>query len=209
MIIYKLNLNDGGYSVQELKTIGEDTSAYEYLDQDERLSVAKRICYSKMDYNSDKPIYIEPPRRVKDPWFQPKSNPSTGYIAFSFIKPDEKIKNIFFKEIERYLNHEINHEKNELNKVTRNYEEIYKQKDQFLSLIFKKKAESRSKEEVVSPTAEPVTIQEANKLLYQEWKKLISTDCPNPRLLVAYQMACKALETVNKEEDKETDDLER
>ena len=61
----------------------------------------------------------------------------------------------------------------------------------------------------MSPTAEPVTIQEANKLPYQEWKKLISTDCPNPRLLVAYQMACKALETVNKEEDKETDDLER
>ena len=208
MTIYKLNLNDNGYSVQELETIGEDTSAYEYLNQGERLSVSKRICYSKMDYNSDNPIYIEPPRRVKDSWFQPKSNSSTGYIAFSFIKPDEKIKNIFFKEIERYLNYEISREKNELNKVTIKYDEIYKQKEQFLSLIFKKK-ENCSKEEIISPSAEPVTIQEANKLLYQEWKKLVNTDCPNPRLLVAYQMACKALETIDKEENKETDDLER
>lgn len=135
MIIYKLNLNDGGYSVQELKTIGEDTSAYEYLDQDERLSVAKRICYSKMDYNSDKPIYIEPPRRVKDPWFQPKSNPSTGYIAFSFIKPDEKVKTAFIKEIQACIDITIEDFAEELESATRRYNNITAEKERFLSFI--------------------------------------------------------------------------
>ena len=168
MTIYKLNLNDNGYSVQELETIGEDTNAYIYLDQGEHLSVFKGICYSKMDYNNDNPIYIEPPRKAKDPWFQQlKNNPSADYIAFSLIKPDEKIKNIFFKEIERYLNHEIDREKNELYKITRKYEYIYGQKEQFLSLVSKEK-ENCSKEDIISPTAKPVTTKEANKLLYQE-----------------------------------------
>ncbi len=48
--------------------------------------------------------------------------------------------------------------------------------------------------EDVSPTAIPLTVEEAKKLLYTEWKKEVQKDTANNRLLVAYNMAIKALE---------------
>jgi hypothetical protein len=45
----------------------------------------------------------------------------------------------------------------------------------------------------ISPIAKPVTVQEAIKLLWNEYKKLINTD-GNARLMVAMGMAIKALE---------------
>lgn len=48
-------------------------------------------------------------------------------------------------------------------------------------------------QEWISPTAEPVSTEEAKKLLYQEFKGKMKDG--NPRLLVAYEIAMKALET--------------
>lgn len=48
--------------------------------------------------------------------------------------------------------------------------------------------------EDISPTAVPVTIEEAKRLLQAEWKKEISKDKSNSRLLVAYKMAVQFLE---------------
>lgn len=47
-------------------------------------------------------------------------------------------------------------------------------------------------QEWISPTAEPVSTEEAKKLLYQEFKGKMKDG--NPRLLVAYEIAMKALE---------------
>ncbi len=48
--------------------------------------------------------------------------------------------------------------------------------------------------EDMSPTAVPVTTEEAKKLLYTEWKNEVAKDKSNNRLLIAYQIAIKALE---------------
>ena len=48
--------------------------------------------------------------------------------------------------------------------------------------------------EDISPTAVPITVEEAKRLLYTEWKNEVTKDKSNDRLLVAYQMAIKALE---------------
>lgn len=48
--------------------------------------------------------------------------------------------------------------------------------------------------EDISPTAIPLTVEEAKKLLYAEWKREVQKDNSNNRLLVAYKMAIKALE---------------
>lgn len=48
--------------------------------------------------------------------------------------------------------------------------------------------------EDISPTAVPVTVEEAKKLLQAEWKKEVSKDKSNNRLLVAYKMAIQLLE---------------
>jgi len=47
----------------------------------------------------------------------------------------------------------------------------------------------------ISPTAKPVTIREAIKLLWKEYKKLVNTD-GNARLMVAMGMGIKALEVL-------------
>lgn len=54
------------------------------------------------------------------------------------------------------------------------------------------KALSVEPQEWISPTAEPVSTEEAKKLLYQEFKDKMKDG--NPRLLVAYEIAMKALE---------------
>ena len=56
-----------------------------------------------------------------------------------------------------------------------------------------KALEQESCEDAVSPTAEPVGFEEAKKLIYQEWKCKVAKDNSNQRLLVAYQIAIKAL----------------
>lgn len=48
--------------------------------------------------------------------------------------------------------------------------------------------------EDISPTAVPVTVEEAKRLLRAEWKKEVSKDKSNSRLLVAYKMAVQFLE---------------
>ena len=48
--------------------------------------------------------------------------------------------------------------------------------------------------EDISPTAIPVTVEEAKRLLLAEWKKEVSKDKSNNRLLVAYKMAVQLLE---------------
>lgn len=55
-----------------------------------------------------------------------------------------------------------------------------------------KKLPSVELQEWISPTAEPVSAEEAKKLLYQEFKGKMKDG--NPRLLVAYEIAMKALE---------------
>ncbi len=48
--------------------------------------------------------------------------------------------------------------------------------------------------ECICPTAVPVTVEEARRLIYAEWKKETAKDKSNDRLLVAYKMAVERLE---------------
>lgn len=56
--------------------------------------------------------------------------------------------------------------------------------------------------DTMSPLVQPVSIAEAKKLIYQEWENKVQDDDANPRLLVAYQIAMKALEEVSTWQEK-------
>ena len=66
---------------------------------------------------------------------------------------------------------------------------VYVERDDVLEVL-----KQQPCEDALSPTVEPVGLEEAKKLIYQEWKSKVAEDNPNQRLLVAYQIAMKALE---------------
>ena len=140
MTLYKLNLNEQGYSVQELDAVDQSINYYNYLDQGKNFAVVKTICYTEDNYNNNDPIYFEPPHKIPDSWIflQHKNQDNVSdYIAFSLIKPDEKIKNIFFKEIERYWNRNVSEQKNALDRETEKYNKLCQQRDLLLSFASK------------------------------------------------------------------------
>lgn len=60
--------------------------------------------------------------------------------------------------------------------------------DEAIKLIEKKPCKD------VSPTAVPVTVKAAKRLLQTEWEKEVAKDKSNVRLLVAYKMAIDSLD---------------
>lgn len=84
--------------------------------------------------------------------------------------------------------------------VCKEGEEPLSEKDKLLLKVNKAicnnlKALEQEAYENIPPTAIPVTVEEAKRLLHTEWKKEVAKDNSNNRLLVAYKMAVEALLT--------------
>lgn len=128
MILYKLTIDKNGYHVDEIEVERQQQVIAWYQNVDMNFSVLENSCYTKEKLESGQSINFEHVYYADEP-------DSDVYTAYSIVKPDEKVKTAFIKEIQACIDITIEDFAEELKSVTRRYNNITAEKERFLSFI--------------------------------------------------------------------------
>ena len=128
MILYKLTIDKNGYHVDEIEVERQQRVIAWYQNVDMNFSVLESSCYTKEKLESDRSINFEHVYYADEP-------NSDVYIAYSIVKPDEKVKAAFVKEIQARIDITIKDFAEQLESATRRYSNITAEKERFLSFI--------------------------------------------------------------------------
>lgn len=134
MILYKLNLDNNGYNVKELSVEHIKTGYTSWYEaKDQNFTVLAQKCYSQENYDNNQSIHFEHEIYSWDNY--------ENYVAYSLVRPDEKIKEAFLEEIRICLDTRINVSKEQLDDAARRYDCLCKEKEKFDSFITSASAE--------------------------------------------------------------------
>lgn len=128
MILYKLTIDKNGYRVDEIEVERQERTIVWYQNDDMNFTVLESHCYTKEKLESGQSINFEHIYYADEP-------NSDVYTAYSIVKPDERIKAAFIKEIQARIDITIEDFAEQLESATRRYNNITAEKEKFLSFI--------------------------------------------------------------------------
>lgn len=128
MILYKLTIDKNGYHVDEIEVERKWRVIAWYQNVDMNFSVLESDCYTKEKLESHQSMHYKHTYYADEPDLD-------LYVAYSIIKPDERVKAAFINEIQIYIDTGIEYYNYQLSCATSKYNNIVAEKERFLSFI--------------------------------------------------------------------------